>query len=264
MNPEIVFVQHPPIHAVTAVADYARSHGTGFVIDAHSGAFLGQGFLRGAYRQRFAGLGRRALLTLVHNEDLIPHAEKLGLKYLVIEMAVPENPTTELAQLRHPAVVVVCGYGQDEPLAELLGAARLLPDLNLYLTGAKGEMIAHRVPLRPNVFATGFLDELDYWRLLNAGDVVVVLTRREATILSGAYEGLAAGKPLVLSKTRTLARAFPGGAVLVENDPESLAAGIREALQNGPVLARAGAELRADKAQVWKRQFSELKEMMGV
>ena len=281
-SPDLVLVQNPPIHAVSAVAGYAHRHGMRFIIDAHTGAFVNPGLLAGYYRRLFSIAGHWALKTLIHNEDLVPYAEKLGLDYLVLEMAVPEPLTQESTELRHPAVVAACGWGRDEPLSVLLAAARLLPDVNFYLTGNRGTLPsfppdAGRCPAATegqtwemgvaspisNVLTTGFLPELDYWRLLNGCDVVAVLTTREATILSGAYEALACRKPLVLSGTQTLARAFPKGAVLVENRAESLAGGISQALKHASDVSLKGIELAASKARDWERQFRALQEIIS-
>lgn len=253
-RPDAVIVQNPPIHAVSAVARYARKNDEHYVIDAHSGAFLGRGALQSAYRRRFARLAHNALVTLIHNEDLIPCAEDLEIRYLHLEMAVPERPTEETAELRHPAIVAVCGYGRDEPLAELLKAASILPEVNFYLTGK----YPGRRRLPSNVTATGFLPELDYWRLLNGSDAVMALTTREATILSGAYEGLSAGKPLILSRTDTLSRTFRQGAVLVEDDVESIANGIKEIVRRGRELAAQVVGLREEKTRRWEQQFRKL------
>jgi glycosyltransferase involved in cell wall biosynthesis len=228
------------------------------VIDAHSGSFLGTGLVQGMYRRWLSVLGRRAQVVLIHNEDLIPYAEALGLTCLVLEMAVPENPTIEAAVLKRPAVVFVRGGGKDEPLAVMLAAARTLPDVNFYLTGA----CPAGVSFASNVHGTGFLAELDYWRLLNGCDAVVALTGREATVLSGAYEALAARKPLVLSQTETLARAFHKGAVLVENRPEAVTAGICQALSSVQELTRKGIELAERKARDWQRQFAVLQQLI--
>jgi hypothetical protein len=258
IKPNVVLVQNPPIHAVACVADYARRQGANFIIDAHSFAFLGQGWMQDVYRRRFARFGASALVTLIHNEGLIPYAEALGLRYLVLEMAVPERPTQELAQIRHPAVVAVCGNGQDEPIEELLDASRRMLDVRFHITGPS----SGRVVPAANVEATGFLESRDYWRLLNAADAVVVLTTREATILSGAYEGLAAGKPLVLSRTEALKKAFPKAAVLVENQAEAIASGIRQALAESGELAKQGVLLREEKAQTWEAQFRALRQII--
>jgi glycosyltransferase involved in cell wall biosynthesis len=244
---------------VAAVARHCRDRRVAYVIDAHTGAFRDDTWLARRYRHQFSQLAKNALVTLVHNEGLVPLAFELGIRHLVMEMAVPEPAQVEPESLQHPAVAVVCGYGRDEPLAELLGAARSLPDVTFYLSGN----CPGTPPRAKNLVLTGFRTEPDYWRLLKGCDAVVVLTTRESTILSGAYEGLAAGKPLVLSRTATLEQAFARGAVLVENRPDGIAAGIRQALGRAGDLAAQGHVLAAEKRRIWDRQFRAFQRILA-
>jgi hypothetical protein len=265
-DPDLIVVQNPPIHAVAAVARYARAKHKDFIIDAHSGPFLDRGVRAKRHRRRFAHYGSHALVTLLHNEELISYAEDMGLKYLVLEDPVPtagascrsdaSDKSDSGSETRPAMVVVVCGYGRDEPVDIVLKAATEMPDVTFHFTGRPPVPLV----LPANARATGFLAEPDYWRLLGACDVVVALTTREATILGGGYDGLSAGKPLVLSRTTTLESVFPKGAVLVENRPEALAEGIRQALRRADDLVFKGRQLREEKARTWERQFSALRQ----
>lgn len=261
-DPDVVFVQNPPIHAVSAVARHCRERRAALVIDAHTGAFVSRGLLAGSYRRRFVRFAQDALVTLIHNEGLVPIAEELGIRYLVLEMGVPQAPEVEPERFHGPAVVAVCGYGRDEPTRELLAAAARLPDVTFRLTGRPPAASHKPQATSHNVVFTGFLVDNDYWRLLKGADVVLALTTREATILSGAYEGLAAGKPLVLSRTETLARSFPKGAVLVENRAEAIAEGIRYALDHAEELKTRVASLTEEKRRTWEMSFRALQQIL--
>jgi glycosyltransferase involved in cell wall biosynthesis len=262
-DPDVVFVQNPPIHAVAVVARHCRERRADFVIDAHTGAFASQGLLAGLYRRRFVRFAQDALITLIHNEGLISIAEDLGIRYLVLEMAVPYAPDVEPERFPGPTVAVVCGYGTDEPVPQVLAAAAQVPDVTFYLTGTPPAAGRRPPPASRNVEFTGFLADNDFWRLLKGADAVLVFTTREATILSGAYEGLAAGKPLVLSRTETLARSFPKGAVLVENRPEAIAVGIRYALEHAEELKTRVASLTEEKRRAWETSFRALQRILA-
>ena len=157
------------------------------------------------------------------------------------------------------AVAVVCGYGRDEPLPELLGAVRSLPTVTFYLSGS----YPGTPPRAKNLVMTGFRTEPDYWRLLKGCDVVVALTVRESTILSGAYEGLAAGKLWCCRGLATLEQAFARGAVLVENRSDAIAAGIRQALERAADLAGQGQMLVEEKRRSWERQFRAFQRILS-
>ena len=61
-----------------------------------------------------------------------------------------------------------------------------------------------------NLTATGFLSDDDYWRQLRVRPSIVVLTTRPATLLSGGYEAMAVGRPLVISDHGVLRDYFGG------------------------------------------------------
>ena len=58
-------------------------------------------------------------------------------------------------------------------------------------------------------------------------DATIDLTTRENCLVCGAYQSIAAGKPMVLSKTRALQTFFPAGAVYTDNS----AADIRRCIE---------------------------------
>ncbi|GAB3954973.1 hypothetical protein GCM10027614_63000 [Micromonospora vulcania] len=101
----------------------------------------------------------------------------------------------------------------------------------------------------------GFLDLPDYEAAVAAARAVVVLTDRDATQPSGACEALSAGRPLVLSRTRTTEALFGNFATLVANERDSLVAGVRTAIEEDPTAAGRIAAAR----QAWmSRTATEL------
>jgi glycosyltransferase involved in cell wall biosynthesis len=163
-------------------------------------------------------------------------------------------------------VVYVCSFLSDEPVEEMLGAAaRLGEDFRVFVTGRvtkEFESLARSAP--PSVTFTGFIPEEEYVSLLSAADVVVALTKRENTLLCGAYEGVSLRKPLVLSNQAVLRSYFKKGVVLTENSPDSLEAAIRKAARErdrlGAELAELVPELKAD----WASRFERLKARLGL
>jgi glycosyltransferase involved in cell wall biosynthesis len=137
-----------------------------------------------------------------------------------------------------PLVVAVCGWGLDEPIEALVASATGRP-WRLVLTGRARRDLSPP----PNVTLAGFLDERAYVELLARADAVVVLTERDDTLLSGAWEGIALERPLVLSGTAALRTTFGDGIVYVDADPASIAGGIDTVLAD-PDAATAVARLR--------------------
>ena len=79
---------------------------------------------------------------------------------------------------------------------------------------------------------------------MNSVDATIDLTTRENCLVCGAYESLAAGKPMILSKTRALMNYFSQAAVYVEHTAEDLERGIHEALKQERTSCGASAEIK--------------------
>ena len=139
-------------------------------------------------------------------------------------------------------MVSICGWGQDEPIDELLASAAGQP-WDLAVTGRQraGPTLAENVNL------TGFLDDAAYGQLLASADLVVVLTNRDETLLSGAWEALALGRPLIVSATPALIATFGEDIACVRNDARSIALAIQSAvadLSGAERSKRAASEFR--------------------
>ncbi len=80
--------------------------------------------------------------------------------------------------------------------------------------------------------------------LLAAADVVVVLTDRDDTLLSGAWEAIALARPLVVSGTRALRDTFGDAVTFVDSDGPSIAAGIDAVLADAAAAPARSAALR--------------------
>jgi len=113
------------------------------------------------------------------------------------------------------------------------------PSWQLVLTGRP----RRDVSTPANVILAGFLDDEAYVQRLASADAVVVLTDREDTLLSGAWEAIALGRPLVLSGTTALRTTFGDGVAYVTGDPVDIARGI-DAVLADPDAARRIAVLR--------------------
>lgn len=112
--------------------------------------------------------------------------------------------------------------------------------------------------LPKNVVLTGFLPEKDYVSMLHSVDATIDLTNRENCLVCGAYESIAAGKPMVLTKTRALMEYFNQGAVYVEHTTESITNGIKEVIQRNNELSKKIRNLKKIRISEWLVKKNEL------
>jgi glycosyltransferase involved in cell wall biosynthesis len=251
-RPDAVFVMTPPLFAALPALWYTWRSGKRLVLDAHSAAFLHPRWRAWQWVQRM--LCRRASTTIVHNEHIAELVRAAGGHATI----VPDVPIeyAELERFSRPSdftVAVVCSFNYDEPIAEILAAAALMPDVQFFMTGNPRHLdprLAERVS--NNVRLTGFLSTPAYGGLLTDVDAVLALTTRDHTMLRGAYEAIYQGTPVVVSDWQILRDSFSEGAAHVPNTAEGITAGIRE-VRARKEHYRAGAQrLRSSKLARWQ------------
>ena len=252
-RPDVVFVMTPPLVASLPAFLYAWRRGGRVVLDAHSAAFLHPRWRRLQWLQRW--LCRRAATTLVHNAHVAGLVQSAGADATL----VPDVPVLyeSIDTFERPVaftVVAVCSFNYDEPIAAMLEAARLVPDVRFFMTGNPRHLSADvAASLPPNVTLTGFVSTEAFGGLLTQADAVMTLTTRDHTMLRGAYEAIYQGTPVIVSDWPILREFFAEGACHVDNTPAGIADGVR-ALQADPSIYRAGAQrLRARKLAAWQQ-----------
>jgi glycosyltransferase involved in cell wall biosynthesis len=155
---------------------------------------------------------------------------------------------------------VPCSFARDEPIEQLLEAARRTPGVRYVVTGnpkrAHRELVAHAPA---NVEFPGFISKRDFDTLLRSCDLLIGLTTLEGVQLSAANEGVAAGKPMVLSHTATLRSLFAGASVFVDPlDAASIADGVEDALGRRAHLEAGMRALRLKRDERWLEQAREV------
>jgi hypothetical protein len=239
-RPRAVIVVAPPFVAALVTLPFARVIGARMAVDIHTGALLDR-------RWRWsvpilASVTARSLTGIV----TLPSLRQLLAGRGAAALVIPDPLPPPRAEPRPPGeeVVLVCGWGDDEPIEAAMEAARGEP-WRMAVTGSgRG---GRRIDPPPNVRLTGFLPDAAYADLLAGAAAVVVLTTRHDTLLSGAWEALAYRRPLVTSDTPALRATFGPEVTYVSPDAASIRDGIRRVLST-PDAARV-AERLADHFQ---------------
>jgi glycosyltransferase involved in cell wall biosynthesis len=261
-RPAAIYVTNPPVFAALCVAAYAALTRTPFVMDTHPPALYSRKWSWTLPLQR--ALARRAVVNVVDQERFSKSFESWGARALVVG-----NPP--LPVRRHPPpnavgdgpfeIAVVNTFAADEPLAPILEAARRMPDVTFSVLGdtarARGAILAQAPP---NLTFTGYLEGEAYWQCLARARAVMALTSFPHSVLGGAHDGVAVGRPLLLSDQPGLREHFPQGAVFADNTAEGLVAGIGTLRGLESRLRVEVGDLRAEQVQRWDRQFAALLE----
>jgi glycosyltransferase involved in cell wall biosynthesis len=257
-RPTIVFVASPPVFAGLVVWLYARCFGARYVVDAHTGVFTDP-------RWRWMGLvsrwlSRSAIATVVTSEALASRVREWGARAVVIgdvPVTFADTPRADLGPGFH--AVVINTFSEDEPIAQVMEAARMTPECSFHVTGnPRHGRNRWRGELPANVRFTGWLSDEAYAGLLRGASVVMCLTTRDLTMQRGGYEAMALEKPLITSDWPLLRDTFRRGTIHVDNTAAGIARGIGSARARLPELAGEMRTLRHERAAVYQTAIEAL------
>lgn len=258
-RPHVVLVAAPPIVAVLGVWLYCRLFRARFVIDAHTGVFDDARWTWLLPITRF--LARQAAGCVVTNDHLASKVREWGATAVVIGDVPVEFADVQPAPLGQGfQVVVINTFSVDEPLNEIVEAARHLPNAQFHVTGnPKSARIPLPTNLPTNVRFTGWLSDDGYASLLRAADAVVCLTTHDHTMQRGAYEAMALEKPLVTSDWALLRATFSRGTVHVSNSASAIVDGMHRVMADHAAFTAEMRQLRRERRAVFAESLAQLK-----
>lgn len=254
-SPDVVFVMSPPVFACLPVFLYCRVMGKKYVVDAHTGAFKDAVWQKVMFLQRF--FCQRAVFTITTNQELAELLTSWKSEYVIVQdVPIKLYQPAETVLPAKINVTLVNTFAKDEPLDTFLTAARILSDIQFYVTGKIKDKESFLIKNAPdNVCFTDFLSYPDYYGLLKHSTLIIVLTTRDLTMQRGAYEAIYLGKPVVTSNWSILKENFKTGAVFVENTIEGIKKGIKEAITNISDLESGAEQLRLSKLERWNKNL---------
>jgi len=266
-RPRAVIVQTPPVPAAALVLAWARVAGVPVVLDTHPASFGldGRAFHR-MMMPLLARLAPRVAGCIVTTPELGRQISDWNGRPLIVHeapMVWAEEAEPHACSDRRRALFI-CTFVPDEPLMEVLEAARRVPDVTVQITGDLRRRPPRAKAAAPgNVEWVGYLVGEQYVSALANADVVLALTDRPESVQRSAHEAVDALRPLVLSEWPHMRELFPY-AVLVENDPGSIAAGIEEALRRCEELSALAPDARGAQHRRWREQLGQLRAALGL
>ncbi len=257
-RPKVVYVTNPPVFAPLSVWLYCIMSGARFVMDTHSPALYSRRW--GWTRPLQRAAARRALMNITDQERFRRMFDEWGAEAMILEKPLKPVELTEPPPLGEAfKIAVVNIFAVDEPLMPILDAARLLPDVCFYVMGdtdLADPAVLQAAP--PNVVFTGWLHSTEYWRRLQDSHAVMALTTYPHSLLAGATDSVAVGRPMILSEQPSLTAYFTGGVAFVDNTAESITAGIRHLRDHYSHYVAEVTALRKDKQVYWENNFRQL------
>jgi hypothetical protein len=256
-RPTIIFAMSPPLFCALFVFLWCLCFKSRFVIDAHTGSLISKPWIKLKGLHQF--LCRRAIITIVTNPYLVQLVESWGSHSIAMNPPIvfPERKTVKLRGNHN--VLFVNSFASDEPLTEILEAAKVLPNVNFYITGdcsiAPKKLINQSLS---NVIFTDFIPYVEYIQLMQSVDGILCFSKRDYTLLSGGEEALFIGKPLLTFDFPFLKQFFSEGTVFVEQTVKSIHEGVQILIHNRRKLEKEMLHLQRIKWDQWKKDRVKL------
>jgi glycosyltransferase involved in cell wall biosynthesis len=261
-RPGVIFVQNPSLVLTGFAILYGKAFRKSVVVDAHNAGVYPFNGTRNWANRLAALFFRQASITIVTNSSLAEYVKRRGGNPIVLPDPIP---ALKLRGEKKPLkgeinVLYICSWASDEPYAEVIKAAGLIdPKHYIYMTGnSKGKANESKQALPGNIILTGYLSDEDFVQMLHSCDVIMDLTTRENCLVCGAYEAVAAGKPLIVSDTRALRNYFSEGVLFTRNTCEDIARQISNAATTKEVLSVQITSLKSRLECSWNRCKTEL------
>jgi glycosyltransferase involved in cell wall biosynthesis len=262
-RPRAVIVTNPPIFPGLIAVLYCTATKAPLLLDSHPSAF-GDAPMAKRVAGVHAWLARRAKTTMVTVPELAETVTAWGGRADIVHEAPPAHRAAPAGPLSsRPRILYIGRFAGDEPTAEVVEAARLVPGADVLITGDVRKCPAPLVESAPaNVIFTGFLEGRDYDRALEQADAIMVLTRHPLAVNRGACEAVYFERPLIISDLPAMTPLFPY-AIAVSNDSAGIARGIQSAIERHQDLVSACPRARALQEHRWRQQLDRLRELVS-
>ncbi len=251
-NPKYVFSQNPSIVLSILTVVLKRIASYKVIIDAHNSGIYGAENKTGLIKTINKFIIRSADAVIVTNSHLANYVHSVGGTPIVLpdplpQLSINRNPAPPATTLqRKLKALCITSWSMDEPFLNILDAAsNFEQEIDFYFSG-NFHKVKTEIPdcLPDNIKLLGFIDEKDFFYHLFTSDFCIDLTNRSDCMVCGAYESIAAEKPIILSNTDVQKRYFSKGAVFCENTSTGISDAIKTMVVNVKSLKNEAEELK--------------------
>jgi glycosyltransferase involved in cell wall biosynthesis len=267
-RPRTLIVQNPPIVLVVLAYAYTRLTGAQLVLDSHPISFgRKDDNIWRLFGPIHRAIARRSKLVFVTVEELADEVRGWGGRAVLVHEPPPPSPEAAAPRPRadgRPVAFFVCVFERDEPVEEVVEAARACPGVTFQVTGDLETAIARLgSDPPPNVELVGFLGPEDYAAALASADVVLALTTESTSVVRAAYEAVYARRPLVVSDWPELRTLFPHAVPAGNSGPE-IAAAVADAVERRDALLEVTGDALEAQEDRWEQQLSTVRVELGL
>lgn len=256
-RPLIIFVMAPPTLPVALIYLYSLFSRANYIIDTHSGVFSKKWKTFLPFHKFFA---QKSLVNIVHNSGMERRIKKLGGRTIILGDVPRILKSGRNFQFRtNFNIVFVCSHHEDEPLSEMLQAAKNLSDIDFYFTGSPHpNHQSNLFAFDTNIHFTGFLPWADYVALIKGCNIIVCLTKNPDTTQNGAFEAIALERPIITSNWKVLKEVYFQGTKHIDNSANELIHAITAIRSNYNYFLNEIKELKYKRTLIWENNYRVL------
>ena len=185
-------------------------------------------------------------IGIVSNIEMGPDIKKITNSYCVLPDKIPDVKSNTSRNINETYCVFVCSYAVDEPLHDVIAAAKKLHgSIRIYCTGKiPGDLKHLKANPYENIFFTDYLSQEEYYSLISNADCILALTSEEGCLQCAGYEALSVEVPMVLSNTTALKTYFEDAAIYVNHSEQDIENGVGVAVNNRADLLHKMSQIK--------------------
>lgn len=239
-RPKIVISPNPSLILTFIMLLSRHIFGFKHVIDAHYGGIEAYNNSR-LFQIALDICNRKADLVIVTNDQHAEHVSSLGGRSFVFPDPLPDlSLYHEQIEEVTGKIFFICSFDRDEPFLAVFRAAETLLSEGFHFFVSGNYQKAGINPRDwPGIRILGFISENEFYGHIFTSQMVIDLTDNDNCLVCGAYESLAAGKPIILSNKKALKDYFKGGVIFTENHTEDIIKAVKIAFKQRRSLAES-------------------------
>ncbi len=264
-NAKIIFVQNPSVVLSLFTVIMGKFTPKAVIVDAHN---IGIRFEHpNLFIKRFGQILNHLVieiadLTIVTNSNLAEYVKLNKGKAFVLPDPFPIFRKYRKLDLKgEKNILYICTFSPDEPYLEVFKAAEYLKNsIYIYVSGNNKRSCLPNKPAQ-NIIFTGYIPEQDYINYLHSVDAVIDLTYREDCLVCGAYEAIAAEKPLLLSDKTSLKGYFGDSALYTDNTASDISCKIKKIVMSDSSQFENVMRVKFKRTEEWLIRKKHLKKL---
>jgi hypothetical protein len=264
----IIIVQNPSMILAVIATMLGKMLNIRIIVDRHTDRYIlksGSNFFYRIFLPLSDFTIKSSNITIVTNKELVDAVKNLNGTPFVLPDPFPDiRGFVKVDNLAHKtskiSCLVVASWFEDEPLEQIFEAARLLPNIKIFVSGLPKKEYSGLINTKPdNIHITNYLSDADFYTLMYQCDFVVAITTDSATLVCGGYEAITLSKPLLTGNSISLRNYFDDSAIYTDSSVEDIVKCMKLIVSNLDLLRDNALKLYKERSRQWEVHINSFK-----